>query len=145
MTAPAASPIADALVTVLSAGSDLGAQAVSKDDYMVLMSSSIAAVVDWTNLQATKMTMGSDLRYQWTFTVSLFIRETHDPVATKQRVWSVGDKIAKACADNQTLLDTVKDINSFSMSRRPGEAFTLPAGDTWLPIDLSITVTEWDN
>lgn len=145
MTTPAASPIADAIVTVLSAGSVLGPNAVSKDDYNVLISASIAAIVDWTNLNGTEIAFGGDMRYQWNMRVSLFIRDTGDAARVKYSIWETGDKMIKAFHDNQTLLGTVKKIASVSMDRTPGMAFTLPNGDTWMPIDINVSVVEWDN
>lgn len=145
MATPSASPIADALVTILSAASVLGSQAVSKDDYQVLMSASVAAVVDWSNLIGQAMTWGSDLRYEWNFRISVFIRDTGDPASVKRSVWTTGDKLVTAFRDNQTLLDTVQQITSISMERTPGMTFTLPNGDTWMPIDVNVRVVEWDD
>ena len=137
------SAIADALVTMLSAASVLGSGNVSKSSYQVLESAAThSAVVQWTGIRTEQNAFGGQHRRIWDMDMHVFIRDTNDPVAAINRVWSLTDKII-ACLDaDPTLLNTCTDTGMLSANRDPEQAYVV-GGATWLPFHMNLEVQEY--
>lgn len=137
------SAIADALVTMLSATSVLGSGNVSKSSYQVLeIASTCSAVVQWTRLRTEQNTFGGSHKRIWDMDIHAFIRDTNDPVAAVNNVWSITDKIV-ACLDaDPTLLGTCVDTGLLNGNRDPEQAYVV-SGATWLPFHITLETQEY--
>jgi len=140
-----ASAIADGLVTMLSAASVFGSGNVAKNSYQILETSTgSCAVVQWTRLISNPMTFGDPRSRQrtWNFQIRCFVRDTGDPNAVLNRVWSATDGIIACLESDDTIQNTAQSLNSISGTRDPESAFTV-GGATWLPFDIGIEVNEF--
>jgi hypothetical protein len=141
-----ASSIADALVTMLSATSAFGACMVSKNSYQILESAAgSCAVVQWTNLSSRRTThggAGGNRNRWWDFQIRCFIRDTGQPTAVLNRVWTATDLVLGTLEADETILGTADELGDVNGSRDPETVFTV-GGATWLPITFSARILEW--
>lgn len=132
--------IADGLLAVLSASSAFGATAVSKNSYGVLdTSSGSCAVIQPRVMVSHPSGLGVNGPRSGVYTLNVrgFLRDTGDPQAVLDRVWSIMDTIHDAVAADETLNGAVDTVNAITINHRPGNALT-NSGATWLIVDAEI-------
>jgi hypothetical protein len=139
-----ASAIADAIVTNLSAASVFGAGGVSKSSYRVLESmSGSCAVVSFADMMARPVTFGSPRKFDsdWTLEVTIFIKDTGDPSALLNKVFTATDGTLASLRSDDTLQGTSDGIVQISGGFEPGRAVET-GGFTWLPVTFRVVVRE---
>jgi hypothetical protein len=139
------SMIADALITMFSAASQFGTGNVSKNSYQVLETSTGSCMmVQWTSYADKPSTMGTfgqtSKQRTWNMNLKCYIRDTGDPVAVLNRVWTATDNILACLNADETLQGTVDEVTQVEGSHDPETAFTV-GGATWLTIDFNVAAT----
>ena len=135
-----ASAIADGLITMFSAASQFGSGNVSKNSYQVMETSAGSClIVQWTGYSHRPQVFGSpaNTRRTWRMNLKCYIRDTGNPVATLNRVWTATDNILNCLYADDTLQGTVDMLTSVEANRDPETAYTA-GGATWLPIEYNL-------
>ena len=110
---------------------------------MLETSTGSCAVVQWIRLVSMPSSFGMprDRQRTWNFQIRCFVRDTGDPNAVLNRVWSATDGILACLDSDDTIQGTADAINSISGARDPESAFTV-GGATWLPFDMTAEIVE---
>ena len=141
-----ASAIADGLVTMLSAASVFGPGMVSKNSYQILETASgSCAVVQWTGLASHRTSMGgagANRNRLWDFQIRCFIRDTGQPTAVMNRVWSATDLVLSTLESDESINGTAEELEDVTGTRDPETVFTV-GGATWLPFTMTARILEW--
>jgi len=141
-----ASAIADGLVTMLSAASVFGPGMVSKNSYQILETTSgSCAVVQWSGLTSRRTSMGgagANRNRWWNFQIRCFIRDTNQPTAVMNRVWSATDLVLSTLESDESINGTAEELEEVIGIRDPETAFTV-GGATWLPFTMTARILEW--
>ncbi len=136
------SAIADAIITMLSAASAIGIDAVSKDYKVLETTGASCCVVNWLGFNEKRITFGGDDEIIWTHIIHGFAKDEGDANAALQRVIAFPDTILTTLRSDDTLLGTVEKIVAIRGNRDP-ELAIRAGGATWLPVFFEVDSQEW--
>ncbi len=142
--ATTASAVCDALITMLTATSMFGASGAGITyKTLEVFTGSAGAVVSFAGLNSTLAAFGNPAVRDrlWTFSVTLWIKDTGNPVTAMSRVGKVTDATVACIESDDDLLGTVDTVLSVNAIRDPDRAFD-SGGATWLPVNVTITTKE---
>ena len=138
------SAIADAIVTMLSATSCIGTDAVSTDYVVLEKTSGSCAVVNWVGMNEKLSTFGdpADKEIVWTHLIMGFVKDEGDPIEIYKRVLDFPDKVVTTLRSDDTLQGTVEMVKAIR-GRRDPELAARAGAATWLPVFFEVDSLEW--
>ena len=137
------SAIADGLITMLSAASAFGSDAVAKDFSVLERSSGSCCVVSWRRFVSVPAAFGDPTAKdrQWTHTIMGFVKDLGDAKSTLGRVMKFGDVVLGVIEANDSLQGTVNSVDRVEGGRDLNAAVRV-GGANWIPIFIDVVSTE---
>jgi hypothetical protein len=137
-----ASAICDALVTMLTSSSVLGASMASVQNWSVLeKASACCAVVGFQGYQETPIGFGGDTESNETYFINAYVKDTANVANDLNNIQTLVTKVANCISADNSLLDTVDMVLRFTANHRPGYANVI-GGFAWLPIECLVEVKQ---
>lgn len=136
------SAIADALITMLSAASVLGAGNVSKNSYRPLeLSACAAAVISFNSLSGTVQAFTGTRGRTWRMNINLYVRDMGVAEESIDHIYSFTDKTLLCLEADDTIQDTVSETVEIRATRNELE-WVEAGGHNWAPINFQIELLE---
>jgi len=138
------SAIADAIITMLSATSSIGTDAVSKDYKVLETTSGSCCVVNWLGMNERMIAFGNpaDKEVIWTHIIQGFAKDEGDATEVFKRLLDFPDKIVTTLRADDTLQGTVEEVRAIRGKRDP-ELAVQAGGAVWLPVFFEVDSLEW--
>jgi len=138
------SAIADAIITMLSATSSIGTDAVSKDYAVLETTSGSCAVVNWLGMNEKPVAFGdpTDKDIVWTHLITGFVKDEGDINEMYQRVLDFPDIVVTTLRSDDTLQGTVENVIAIR-GRRDPELAAIAGGARWLPVFFEVDSLEY--
>ena len=138
------SAIADAIITMLSAASAMGASAVSKDYKVLETTAGSCCVVNWLGMNEKMSAFGNPTAKEivWTHIIHGFVKDEGDANAALQKVIGFPDTVVTTLRSDDTLQGTVEEVLAIRGKRDP-ELAIRAGGATWLPVFFEVDSLEW--
>jgi hypothetical protein len=136
------SAICDAIVTMLSATSVLGASGVWINDWGVLETASgSCAVVGFQGYESIPSAFGGVVDSSEIYFIHSYVKDTSNRSSDLSRIQSLITAIARCVEADNSLLGTVDLVSKFTATRNPTDVLEV-GGFLWLPVLCQIEVKQ---
>lgn len=136
------SNIGDGLITTLTTASAFDVGNVTKNDYGILgTTAACALVVAPARFEGNVFAYGHRWQINWAIDIDTYIKDTGDPVATLNNVWTISNEVIEAIRTDPSLNSSACQSVVSSMDN-PREGIIEIAGNNWLPVYFTVTATE---
>ena len=138
-----ASAICDALITMLTSSSVLGASMASINNWGVLeRASGCCAVVGFQGYKSVPATFGGgDYDTEEMYFIHAYVKDTANVSVDLNNIQALVTTIANCIQADYSLLGTVDIVNQFTANRRPNDGLQV-GGFLWLPIEMTVEVRQ---
>jgi hypothetical protein len=137
------SNIGDGLVTTLTTASAFDAGNVSKDDFGVMDTTSMCAIIvqPWGLANTTHAYGKPAWDIAWNIGLDVYVRDTGDPQEVLHNIWKVATEVLAAVQADTSLNSSACGAVISSMTR-PRDTWAEAGGQTWAPLYFTVTAME---